>query len=71
MFSMMAVLLNDLAFHSYRQTKDLVSLVGAALLENIGYRQITVWWRLLASWEYLKGQRSGWGNMERRGVGKV
>jgi len=71
MFSMMAVLLDDIAFRSYRRTKDLVALATAALAENLGYRQITAWWRVRASWQYLMGHRSGWGNMERRGLGKV
>jgi hypothetical protein len=68
---MLAVLLDDIAFRSYRRTKDLVALATAALMENVGYRQITAWWRVRASWDYLMGHRSGWGNMERKGLGKV
>jgi cellulose synthase/poly-beta-1,6-N-acetylglucosamine synthase-like glycosyltransferase len=70
-FSMLAVLLDDIAFRTYRRTRDLAALVAAALVENVGYRQITVWWRVKASWEYLIGRRHGWGNMERRGLGKA
>jgi cellulose synthase/poly-beta-1,6-N-acetylglucosamine synthase-like glycosyltransferase len=70
-FSMLAVFLDDIAFHTYRRGRDLFSLVTAAVMENLGYRQITAWWRVKASWQYLKGQRSGWGNMERRGLGKA
>jgi cellulose synthase/poly-beta-1,6-N-acetylglucosamine synthase-like glycosyltransferase len=70
LFSMLAVLLDDVAFRSYRRTPDLARLATAALLENFGYRQLTAWWRVRASWEYLIGRRRGWGTMERSGLGK-
>ncbi len=70
LFSMFAVLLDDIAFRSYRRVRDLVSLVSAAILENFGYRQLTAWWRVRATWDYLQGRRSGWGAMERRGLGR-
>ncbi len=70
-FSMLAVLLDDIAFHTYRRGRDLFSLVTAAVMENLGYRQITAWWRVKATWEYLRGKRSGWGAMERRGLGNA
>jgi hypothetical protein len=34
---------------------------------NFGCRQLTVWWRIRAFWQYLRGDLS-WGAMERRGV---
>ena len=43
-------------------------LVLAAVLEHLGYRQLTVWWRVRAFWEFWRGDLS-WGVMERRGVG--
>jgi cellulose synthase/poly-beta-1,6-N-acetylglucosamine synthase-like glycosyltransferase len=65
--SALAVLLEDLAFRRYPTVRDLGRLLVGAVLENFGYRQITVWWRVLAFWEYLRGDLS-WGAMERRGV---
>ena len=65
--SALAVLLEDLAFRRYPTVRDLGRLLVGAILENFGYRQITVWWRILAFWEYLRGDLS-WGAMERRGV---
>lgn len=65
--SVLAVLLEDLAFRRYPTLRDLVLLVGGAVLENLGYRQLTVWWRVKAFWEYFQGDLS-WGSMERRGV---
>jgi cellulose synthase/poly-beta-1,6-N-acetylglucosamine synthase-like glycosyltransferase len=66
--SALAVLLEDLAFRRYASVGDLVRLLIGAVLENFGYRQLTVWWRVRAFWEYLRGDLS-WGAMERRGVG--
>jgi cellulose synthase/poly-beta-1,6-N-acetylglucosamine synthase-like glycosyltransferase len=67
LISVLAVLLEDIAFRRYPSLRDLTLLVVAALLENFGYRQLTVWWRVQAFWEYLRGDLS-WGAMERRGV---
>jgi cellulose synthase/poly-beta-1,6-N-acetylglucosamine synthase-like glycosyltransferase len=66
--SVLAVLLEDLAFRRYPRLRDLGLLLGGAILENLGYRQLTVWWRVRAFWEYFRGDLS-WGVMERRGVG--
>ena len=66
--SALAVLLEDIAFRRYPSSRDLGLLLVAAVLENFGYRQLTVWWRVRAFWEYLRGDLT-WGAMERRGVG--
>jgi hypothetical protein len=41
-----------------------------AVAENLGYRQLTVWWRVRAFWDYWRGNTT-WGQMERRGLGQV
>jgi cellulose synthase/poly-beta-1,6-N-acetylglucosamine synthase-like glycosyltransferase len=66
--SALAVLLEDIAFRRYASVRDLGRLLIAALLENFGFRQLTVWWRVRAFWEYFRGDLS-WGAMERKGVG--
>jgi cellulose synthase/poly-beta-1,6-N-acetylglucosamine synthase-like glycosyltransferase len=66
--SILAVLLEDITFRRYPRARDMAVLVGAAVLEHLGYRQLTVWWRVRAFWEYWRGDLS-WGAMERRGVG--
>jgi cellulose synthase/poly-beta-1,6-N-acetylglucosamine synthase-like glycosyltransferase len=66
--SALAVLLEDIAFRRYPSVLDLGRLLVGAVLENFGFRQLTVWWRVWAFWEYLRGDLS-WGAMERRGVG--
>ena len=66
--SALAVLLEDIAFRRYPSVLDLGRLLIGAVLENFGFRQLTVWWRVRAFWEYLRGDLS-WGVMERKGMG--
>ena len=65
--SALAVLLEDIAFRRYPSVLDLGRLLIGAVLENFGFRQLTVWWRVRAFWEYLRGDLS-WGAMERKGM---
>jgi cellulose synthase/poly-beta-1,6-N-acetylglucosamine synthase-like glycosyltransferase len=62
-----ALLLDELCFGSYTRWRDLWALVGAAIVENFGYRQLTAWWRLRGIADYLRGRR-GWGSIERKGL---
>jgi hypothetical protein len=42
----------------------------AAVAENIGYRQLTAWWRLQGWWASLRGRKQVWGTMTRVGLGE-
>jgi hypothetical protein len=68
LISVLAVLLEDIAFRRYPSLRDVGVLLMAAVLEHLGYRQLTVWWRVTAFAEFWRGDLS-WGAMERRGVG--
>jgi len=71
MFSVGAVLLEEISFQRYPKPKDLALLLSFGVLENFGYRQITMWWRVKAFYDYfLKGVRS-WGAMQRKGFTTV
>jgi len=65
-----AVVLEELFYRRYPKTSDIARLVAAAFLENFGYRQLTLWWRLRGFWDYFHG-RTAWGKMERKGFDKV
>ncbi len=65
--SVLAVLLDDITFRRYPRIRDLGLLILAGIVENLGYRQLTVWWRVRSFWEFWRGDLS-WGVMERRGV---
>jgi cellulose synthase/poly-beta-1,6-N-acetylglucosamine synthase-like glycosyltransferase len=44
----------------------LVVLILYALLENFGYRQVILWWRMRGIWDYFFG-RKGWDKFDRKG----
>ena len=60
------LILEDLSFHRYETFRDRALLLWWALLENLGYRQMTVYWRLRGLWKFMRG-RKDWGVMERKG----
>jgi len=64
--SAFTLILEDISFHRYETFRDRALLFWWALLENLGYRQMTVYWRLRGLWKFLRG-RKDWGAMERKG----
>jgi cellulose synthase/poly-beta-1,6-N-acetylglucosamine synthase-like glycosyltransferase len=60
------LILEDISFHRYETFRDRALLFWWALLENLGYRQLTVYWRLRGLWKFLRGKKD-WGAMERKG----
>ena len=68
LLSIWAVVLEEVSFRRYRRFGDLFLLLLYASLENFGYRQRTVWWRLKAFVSVWK-RRQVWGDMTRKGFG--
>lgn len=66
LLSLWAVVLEEVSFRRYRRIGDLARLLVYATLENFGYRQRTVWWRLKAFVSVWK-RRHVWGEMARKG----
>ncbi len=66
MYSVGAVLLEEISFRRYPRVRDLAILIAVGVLENFGYRQMTIWWRVKAFWDYFRGKKT-WGVMQRRG----
>jgi cellulose synthase/poly-beta-1,6-N-acetylglucosamine synthase-like glycosyltransferase len=64
--SAFTLLLEEVSFHRYQGFRNRVLLLGWALVENTGYRQLTVIWRLRGLWNFVRG-RKDWGRMERTG----
>ena len=62
-----ALAVEEWSFHRHERWRDLAVIVVASVLENIGYRQLTVWWRLEGWWASLRGKRQVWGVMTRTG----
>ena len=70
LLSLLTLLLEELSFQRYQGIRDRLVLIAWAILENVGYRQLTVAWRLQGIWKYLRG-RKDWGAMERRGLNRA
>jgi len=64
--SFWGVVLEEVGFRRYRRWSDLARLLLFASLENFGYRQLTVWYRLRAFWSAARS-RQAWGRMTRTG----
>jgi cellulose synthase/poly-beta-1,6-N-acetylglucosamine synthase-like glycosyltransferase len=66
LLSVATLLLDQAAFLRFRRPWDLAWLVWWSVAENLGYRQMTVYWRLRGLVKYMRG-RSDWGAMTRKG----
>lgn len=66
--SVATLALEEWSFRRYAGLGARLRLLLWAVLENIGYRQLTVVWRLRGLVKFLRGRRD-WGTMERRGFG--
>ncbi|MFA5105175.1 MAG: glycosyltransferase [Candidatus Margulisiibacteriota bacterium] len=66
LLSMLAVLYEDLNFRWYKKWYQVLFLIFFAIIENVSYRQITVFWRIQGLIAYLRGEKS-WGSLQRKG----
>jgi cellulose synthase/poly-beta-1,6-N-acetylglucosamine synthase-like glycosyltransferase len=64
--SLFSVALEELTFRRYPRTRDLFQLFFLAIIENFGYRQLTIYWRIHGFVSALR-KVEGWGKMERKG----
>ena len=69
LLSMWAIVLEEVTFRRYNARRDLWRLFFFAVVEGLGYRQLTVLYRLHAFWKVLRGEK-GWGVMQREGFAK-
>jgi cellulose synthase/poly-beta-1,6-N-acetylglucosamine synthase-like glycosyltransferase len=65
LLSISAIMLEEFSFPMYRKPRELALLYAAAVLENFGYRQLTVWWRLKGFSRWLGGRRHRWETITR------
>lgn len=65
--TLVAMAIEELSFHKYPRWRDLGAILLASVLENIGYRQMTAWWRLEGWLASLLGRKQVWGTMTRQG----
>ena len=60
-----SLLLEELSFHIYPKTRDVLWLFLAVIAENLGYRQLNSYWRIRGLIEWLLGRKAKWGEMTR------
>lgn len=65
--SLAAVCAEELSFHRYGRWRDLLRILTSSVWENIGYRQVTAWWRIQGLWQGLTRRKQVWGTMTRTG----
>jgi cellulose synthase/poly-beta-1,6-N-acetylglucosamine synthase-like glycosyltransferase len=66
LLSVTALLLEELSFHIYPRQRHLLYLLFAAIIENLGYRQLNMYWRLTGLFKWALKRESRWGEMVRR-----
>lgn len=62
--SQVAIILEQITNHPYQRTRDWATLLFCAVVDNFGFRQRTVFWRLAGTLDWLRG-KEGWGHMRR------
>jgi cellulose synthase/poly-beta-1,6-N-acetylglucosamine synthase-like glycosyltransferase len=66
LLSMSAIVLEELTQRRYPAPADVARLFGAAVIENLGFRQLLTIWRTRGLIDGIRGKQGG-GAMERRG----
>jgi len=61
-----ALALEEAELRRFPDARSLLMLLGVAVVENFGYRQLNGFWRLRGWWQFLTGAK-GWGSMTRKG----
>jgi cellulose synthase/poly-beta-1,6-N-acetylglucosamine synthase-like glycosyltransferase len=56
-----ALLLEELSFHLYERPRQLPTLLAAILVENLGYRQLTAFWRVAGMVNWALRRPIAWG----------
>ncbi len=67
LMTFVALLCDELATARYRRGRDLLTQLLAALVENLGYRQLTALWRARGLLDHWRKSRQEWGEMTRKG----
>jgi cellulose synthase/poly-beta-1,6-N-acetylglucosamine synthase-like glycosyltransferase len=67
LLSVAALTVEEFTFHRHARWRDLLVGLAAALVENLGYRQLHAWWRLRGLISFLTRRSMPWGTMPRTG----
>ncbi len=65
--SLVSLFIEEVSFHRYPRWADLLRGVGAAVLENVGYRPVLALWQIRGAVSAWRGGQAVWGTMQRQG----
>jgi poly-beta-1,6-N-acetyl-D-glucosamine synthase len=65
-FSAWSILFEELSYHRYKKTRDLLKMIGVAFIEPLFLHPLTVWFGLRGNYHYFIG-KTGWGKQVRAG----
>jgi cellulose synthase/poly-beta-1,6-N-acetylglucosamine synthase-like glycosyltransferase len=71
LLSTTAVAVEEFTYHRYGRGRDLLGLLAAGVVENLGYRQVHAWFRLRGLLAALTRRRAVWTAMPRTGFATV
>jgi cellulose synthase/poly-beta-1,6-N-acetylglucosamine synthase-like glycosyltransferase len=66
MFSLWALYIEEKTFHQY-QLKDLITLIGCALIEPFIFHPLITWFSIQGNYAQFMSQKNTWGDMRRKG----
>jgi hypothetical protein len=67
LLSVQSLVLDAIDRPGQRSLRQQLLLGVVALLEGVGYRQLTLWFRIKGVWKFLTGDKA-WGEMKRLGL---
>lgn len=66
--SALTLILEEVQLRRFPRARELAILAVIAVVENLGYRQLSNVWRIKGWWQFLRREQ-GWGAMTRKGFG--
>jgi cellulose synthase/poly-beta-1,6-N-acetylglucosamine synthase-like glycosyltransferase len=66
MYSTAAILFEELSFHQYKKKRDIIRLLGTALIEPLIVHPLSVYYAIRGNLDLLTGVKN-WGEMKRKG----
>ena len=67
LLSVSALFLEEISCHTYVRRGNLFALICMAIIENFGYHQLVLWWRLQGFFRWATSAPAEWGEMKRSG----
>jgi len=67
--TLFSILMEESTFKKYTGFKDVIHMIFYTFVENLGFRQIVLLYRLEGFWKYIVGIKD-WGSKKRRGFSK-